>query len=125
MSKDETVEVRQYDKRNVFCKILNEEIKCKKVIINGKIMENECAMSFYDINPRKTVHVLVIPRGEYIDLQDFYSRASKNEVSGFFGLVAEIVKYCEDGKIESNFGVYQDVRHLHVHVIAERWVNEC
>ena len=63
-----------YDKNNIFAKILRGEIPCKK------IYENEYILSFYDINPQKKVHALVIPKGEYTDLDDFSSRASEKEM---------------------------------------------
>ena len=63
-----------YDKNNIFAKILRGEIPCKK------IYENEYILSFYDINPQKKVHALVVPKGEYIDLDDFSSRASEKEI---------------------------------------------
>ena len=53
-----------YDKNNIFAKILRGEIPCKKVY------ENDYVLSFHDINPQKKVHVLVIPKGEYKDLDD-------------------------------------------------------
>ncbi|MBO6493652.1 MAG: HIT domain-containing protein, partial [Pelagibacteraceae bacterium] len=64
-----------YDKNNIFARILRGEIPCKK------IYENEYILSFYDINPQKKVHALVVPKGEYIDLDDFSSRASEKEIS--------------------------------------------
>ena len=55
----------KYDKNNIFAKILRGEIPCKK------IFENEFVLSFYDINPQKKIHALIIPKGAYIDLDDF------------------------------------------------------
>ena len=49
-----------YDKNNIFAKILRGEIPCKKVY------ENEYVLSFHDINPQKKIHVLVIPKNEYL-----------------------------------------------------------
>ena len=63
-----------YDKNNIFAKILRGEIPCKK------IYEDEFILSFHDINPQKKVHVLVIPKGEYVDLDDFNSKASEKEI---------------------------------------------
>ena len=51
-----------YDKNNIFAKILRGEILCKK------IYENEYVLGFYDVNPQKKVHALVIPKGEYFKL---------------------------------------------------------
>ena len=52
----------KYDDNNIFAKILRKEIPCKK------IYEDEFILSFHDINPRKKIHALVIPKGKYIDL---------------------------------------------------------
>ena len=50
-----------YDKNNTFAKILRGDVSCKK------IYENDYVLSFYDVKPLKKTHVLVIPKGEYID----------------------------------------------------------
>ena len=55
----------KYDTNNIFAKILKGEIPCKK------IYENEYVLSFYDINPQRKIHALVIPKGSYVDLDDF------------------------------------------------------
>ena len=75
-----------YDKNNIFAKILRDEIPCKK------IYENEYILSFHDINPQKKVHALVIPKGEYTDLDDFSSRASEKEISELIKGVSLIAK---------------------------------
>ena len=48
-----------YDYHNIFAKILRGEIPCKK------IYEDEFVLSFYDINPQKKIHALIIPKGKY------------------------------------------------------------
>ena len=65
-----------YDENNIFAKILRGEIPCKK------IYEDEFVLSFYDINPQKKIHALVIPKGKYIDLDDFSNKASSDEMVG-------------------------------------------
>ena len=42
-----------YDKNNIFAKILRGEIPCEK------IYEDEFVLAFHDINPQKKVHALV------------------------------------------------------------------
>ena len=59
-----------YDKNNIFAKILRGEIPCKK------IYEDEYVLAFYDINPQKKIHALVIPKGEYLNLDDLYTTFS-------------------------------------------------
>ena len=66
-----------YDDNNIFAKILRKEIPCKK------IYEDDFVLSFYDINPQKKIHALVIPKGKYVDLDDFSQNASPKEIVGF------------------------------------------
>ena len=65
-----------YDNNNIFAKILRGEIPCKK------IYEDDFVLSFYDINPQKKIHALVIPKGKYLDLDDFSTNASPDEMVG-------------------------------------------
>ena len=109
-----------YDKNNIFAKILRGEIPCKKVF------ENEYVLSFHDINPQKKIHVLVIPKGEYIDLDHFHQKASEKEIIEFNKSITHIVKMLkisnqEDGyRVLSNTGQHgrQEVPHLHYHVFG-------
>ena len=75
-----------YDKNNIFAKILRKEIPCKK------IFENNYVLSFYDINPQKKIHALVIPKGDYINLDDFNNRASDEEIVALSKAITEVSK---------------------------------
>ena len=75
-----------YDEQNIFAKILRDEIPCEK------ILETNYAISFNDISPKAKVHVLVIPKGPYIDIYDFNKNASKEEVVGFWNGVNETIE---------------------------------
>ena len=111
-----------YDKNNIFAKILREEISCKK------IYEDEYVLAFYDINPQKKVHALVISKGEYVDLDDFSLKASKEEISGLIkgiSIVAKKIGVSEEVKgggyrslvnVGENGG--QEVPHLHFHIFG-------
>ena len=76
-----------YDDNNIFAKILRGEIPCKK------IYEDEYVLSFHDVNPQKKIHVLIIPKGEYVNLDDFTSSASENEILPelIFSLISNIL----------------------------------
>ena len=65
-----------YDHNNIFAKILRDEIPC------NKIYEDDFVLSFHDINPQKKIHALVIPKGNYINLDDFSLNASSEEMAG-------------------------------------------
>jgi len=107
-----------YDKNNIFAKILRGEIPCNQVY------HDEYALAFLDIAPAAPVHVLVIPRGEYISFHDFVDRAGEKEMNGFFKAVqkvAELLELEHNGyRILSNHGAdaSQAVAHFHVHILA-------
>jgi diadenosine tetraphosphate (Ap4A) HIT family hydrolase len=109
-----------YDPENVFAKILQGEIPCNKVY------EDDWALAFHDIQPQAPVHVLVIPKGAYVSLDDFSENGSADEIAGFFravGSVARQLGVVGDGyRFLSNNGAdaHQEVMHLHVHIFAGR-----
>ena len=110
-----------YDNNNIFAKILREEIPCKK------IYEDDYVLSFYDINPQKKIHALVIPKGKYIDLDDFSLKASPEEMVGLLkginlvakklGISKEVGKGYRALTNISNHGG-QEVPHLHFHLFG-------
>ncbi|HEY0835399.1 MAG TPA: histidine triad nucleotide-binding protein [Azospirillum sp.] len=109
-----------YDDNNVFARILRGEIPCKTVF------ESEHALAFHDIDPKAPTHVLVIPKGRYVDYDDFSANASDAEMAGYvraIGAVARAAGVVENGyRILSNCGrdAHQEVPHLHVHIFAGR-----
>jgi len=109
---------KTYDDNNIFARILRGEIPCKKV------HEDEHTLAFHDINPQTPVHVLVIPKGRYVDMDDFSAKASEVEIAAFIraiGLVARQLGVVESGyRFLANNGAnaHQEVPHLHVHVFG-------
>lgn len=107
-----------YDKNNIFAKIIRGEIPAKKVF------EDEKILAFNDISPAAPIHILVIPKSEYRDFSDFTSRAAPEEVVYFFRKVDEIAKIVDADKagfrLISNIGsdAHQTVPHFHVHILA-------
>ena len=73
-----------YDRNNVFARILRGEIPCNKVY------EDEHVLAFHDINPQAPTHILVIPKGEYVSLDDFSAKASEAEIGAFMRALGEI-----------------------------------
>ena len=110
-----------YDKNNIFAKILRKEIPCKQ------IFENDHVLSFYDINPQKKIHALVIPKGDYINLDDFNNRASDEEIVALSKAITQVSKILgistDTGKgyraltnLDDHGG--QEVPHLHFHLFG-------
>ncbi len=109
-----------YDKNNIFAKILRGEIPCKKV------HEDEYVLAFNDINPQAPVHILVIPKGAYVSIDDFGANASESEIAGFYRAVAKIAQ--ENNLAAGGFRTIantglnggQEVPHFHVHLLGGR-----
>ena len=110
-----------YDKYNIFAKILRGEIPCKKVY------EDDYVLAFHDANPQKKIHALVIPKGKYVDLDDFSTNASPEEIVGLLkgiNTVAKKLRISVDiGKgyraltnVSKDGG--QEVPHLHFHLFG-------
>ena len=110
-----------YDDNNIFAKILRGEIPC------NKIYEDDFVLSFYDINPQKKIHALVIPKGKYVDLDDFSQNASPKETVGLFKGINAVAKKLgistDSGKgyralanVSEHGG--QEVPHLHFHLFG-------
>ena len=110
-----------YDDNNIFAKILKGEIPCKK------IYEDDFVLSFHDINPQRKIHALVIPKGKYIDLDDFSLNASPDEMAGLLKGINTVAKKLgistDTGKgyrALANIGDHggQEVPHLHFHLFG-------
>ena len=107
-----------YDQQNIFAKILRGDIPCNKV--------DECdhTLSFYDIQPQRKVHILVIPKGAYMDMTDFCANASAEEQAAYFAAIARVISIAgleKSGyRLIANTGTdgHQDVPHLHIHILG-------
>ena len=109
-----------YDDNNIFARILRGELPCRKAY------ETDYAFAFHDINPQAPVHVLVIPKGKFMSMDDFSRNASAEEIAGLWRAVGEVAQslgLVEDGyRILSNHGAHahQEVPHLHIHIFGGR-----
>ncbi len=107
-----------YDSENIFAKILRGEIPC------NKIYEDDFALAFHDINPQAPLHVLVIPKGDYVSMADFTASAPSDLIAGFFRAVGQVARdlELEDSgyRILANAGgdAHQEVPHLHIHIFG-------
>ena len=110
-----------YDDNNIFAKILRGEIPC------NKIYEDEYVLSFHDISPQKKIHALVIPKGKYVDLDDFNLKASDEEITSLIKGISIVAKkldisvdkgkgYRTLSNISEDGG--QEVSHLHFHLFG-------
>jgi histidine triad (HIT) family protein len=107
-----------YDDNNVFARILRGEIP------STRVYEDEHAFAFHDINPLAPVHILVIPKGGYVSLDDFSERASDAEIAGFVRAIGKVARdhglVGQGYRVLANIGLRggQEVPHLHAHIFG-------
>jgi len=107
-----------YDKNNIFAKILRGEIRGKK------IYEDEYVVAIHDVAPAAPVHILIIPKGEYVSFHDFSAKAPPERIAHFFtiiGTLAEQLHIDKTGyRLITNHGTdaSQSVAHFHVHLLG-------
>jgi len=107
-----------YDNNNIFARIIRGELPCNKVY------EDEFAFAMHDIKPDAPVHVLVLPKGEFVSFNDFSQKVSPEFMKGFFGAIQKVAAQLglvEGGyRLITNHGkdAFQSVFHFHVHILA-------
>ncbi len=114
----------EYDDENIFAKILRGEIPC------SPILETEHVLAFPDIRPQAPTHVLVIPKGKYVNADHFGAEASEAEIADFYRTLAKLTRDLGvspgsggDGyRLIANSGPHshQEVPHFHAHILAGR-----
>ncbi|MFB2532199.1 HIT domain-containing protein [Paracoccus sp. p4-l81] len=114
----------RYDDTNIFARILRGEIP------NKTVLDSDHTLVFHDINPAAPHHLLVIPKGRYVDYADFAAHASGAEIVDFHRAVAAVTERLgiQPGQGGAGFraitnagsdGV-QEVPHFHLHILAGR-----
>ena len=89
-----------------------------------KVFEDNWALAFYDISPQAPIHILVVPKGRYVSMEDFSGNASDPEIAGYFravGVVARQTGAVSDGyRLLANHGknAHQEVPHFHIHILG-------
>jgi histidine triad (HIT) family protein len=111
-----------YDDQNIFAKILRGEIP------NETVLETQHSLAFKDIRPGAPVHVLVIPKGAYVNHDHFAAEASDAEIVDFMRATAEVCRKTgiapgsggEGFRAISNAGEHgvQEVPHYHLHILG-------
>lgn len=109
-----------YDRDNVFARILRGEIPCTKVY------EDDHVLAFRDINPQAPTHVVLIPKGEYVSIDDFSANASAEEQAALIRAIRQIAN--AEGIVEGGYRIlanhgeaaHQEVQHFHLHLFGGR-----
>lgn len=108
-----------YDPQNIFARILRGEIP------NRTVLETAHTLVFHDIRPHAPVHVLVIPKGPYVNFDHFAAEASAEEIVDFHRAAARV---CEMLGLTGEAGYrgitnagrdgMQEVPHYHLHILG-------
>ncbi len=109
---------KKYDENNVFQKIIRKELPSTIVYEDDKIL------AFNDISPKAPVHILVIPKKNYISFDDFAEKATNEEISYFFKKIQQIA--ANQGLSEKSYRIVgncgeeagQIVNHFHIHILG-------
>ena len=81
-------------------------------------------LAFRDITPKAPTHILVIPKGAYLSIDDFSNKASTEEITAFFAAISKIVtqENLQDNGFRciANTGNHggQEVPHFHMHILG-------
>ena len=108
----------KYDKNNIFARILRKELSAEVVY------EDDYALAFHDIYPKAPIHILVIPKGEFVSFFDFTAKASPELTVKFYKAIYHVLQKFnlqkEGFRILSNHGAHggQEVPHYHVHIFG-------
>ena len=109
--------IKMYNNNNIFAKIIRKEIPATIIYEDDKIL------AFNDINKAAPNHILIIPKGCYVNYHNFITMASDDDIVYFFKKTAEIINLLnlDNGyRIITNSGqdANQTVEHFHIHILA-------
>ena len=111
-----------YDSENIFAKILRGEIP------NDTVLETEHSLAFNDIGPQAPVHVLVLPKGPYVNWDHFVTAAQPKEILDYSRAIHAVIEKLglEPGEGGQGYRLImnageagvQEVQHLHAHILS-------
>ena len=91
-------------------------------IPSSKVYEDEHIIAINDINPVAPIHILVIPKGEYKNFDEFSQKARPEELTYYFRKISDIARSqgAQEYRVVSNNGSSsgQTIFHFHTHIIA-------
>ncbi|MFZ3070730.1 MAG: HIT family protein [Anaerolineaceae bacterium] len=105
----------------LFCKIVNNEIKC------WKVFENQHVLAFLDLDPVNEYHTLVIPKKHYQDIFDVPEEILQEVILA----VKQICMLYQEKLGISNIQLFnnsgqeaqQSIFHLHFHIIPRSYAD--
>ncbi|RZI46340.1 histidine triad nucleotide-binding protein [Rickettsiales endosymbiont of Peranema trichophorum] len=107
-----------YNSDNIFAKIING------LLPSNKLYEDEHVLVIRDKYPVAPVHVLVLPKAQYVSFDDFVAGETPETIAHFFKIIRKVAHDLNIGtsgyRLITNHGrdAVQTVPHFHVHILA-------
>jgi len=92
------------------------------MIPGERLVEKDSLLAFFHPSPSYSLHILIVPRGRFQSLRDLPSPdlLFEKELFEAVGSLVERFGLEERGyRLIVNGGAFQDVGHLHIHLISE------
>lgn len=111
-----------YDDQNIFAQILRGEITPKIV------HETAFTLAFLDHAPKAPIHILVIPKGQYVSFDDFSAHASAEEMADLIRVAGHVARQAgadsSGYRLMANHGrdSRQEVPHFHLHILGGKYL---
>lgn len=102
----------------IFCKIAQKEAE------SDIVYEDDKVVAFKTIDPIAETHVLIIPKSH---VQSFLGKKTRDEIQAMTGAAQEIIqemKIDNAYKLVFNGGRYQEVPHLHWHLLGGKFLKD-
>lgn len=99
----------------LFCKIINGDIP------SYKIYEDELVMAFLDVNPHSNGHTLIVPKKHYTDYLELENTLFIHilETAKLLHKQIEEKLNCDGITMLHNYGIEQQIKHYHFHLIPK------
>ena len=92
------------------------------VIPAEKLIKNAALLAFHHPSPSYPLHILIVPREKFRSIKDLPTPDYCFEVELFKAVNLLVEKFCQEEKgyrLIVNGGDYQEIDHLHFHLISE------
>ncbi|MES2904503.1 MAG: HIT domain-containing protein [Pseudomonadota bacterium] len=107
-----------YDPSNILARVISGELPSNVVV------DSDHSIAIHDIAPLAPIHVLVIPKGDYVSFEDFATSATDAEIADLVRTIgkaaAETGADAQGYRILANTGkrAGQEIPHLHIHLFG-------
>ena len=107
-----------YDPSNILARVVRGDLPSNVVV------DSMHSLALHDIAPLAAIHVLVVPKGDYVSFEDFATNASDAEIVDLVRTIgkaaAETGADAQGYRILANTGkrAGQEIPHLHVHLFG-------